>query len=186
MTTGKTITLTIGTFVDKMMSLLFNILSRFVIAFLSRSKHHLISQHAAMTVWLQSLSAVISKCRKRESVTASTFSLSICHEVMGSDARILLFWMLSFKPSFHSPLCVVIDCFKRQNMFIGNSFSYPPQRWVQIRSLLRFALKYLALVLRNGIASYPDGTFISKDLGALAVEFWEISSCTTILRDFQK
>ena len=91
MTTGKTITLTIGTFVDKMMSLLFNILSRFVIAFLSRTKHLLISWHATMTVWLQSLSAVILKCRKRKSVTASTFSLSICHEVMGSDAMILLF-----------------------------------------------------------------------------------------------
>lgn len=71
-------------------------------------------------------------------------------------------------------------------MFIGNSFSYPPPRWVQIRSLLRFALKYLALVLRNGVGSYPDDTYISKDLGALAVEFWEISSCMTILTDFQK
>ena len=69
-------------FVSKVMSLLFNILSRFVIAFLSRSKHHLISQHAAMTVWLQSLSAVILEPKKIKSVTASTFSPSICHEVM--------------------------------------------------------------------------------------------------------
>lgn len=57
---------------------------------------------------------------------------------------------------------------------------------MQIRSLLRFALKYLVLVLRNGIASFPDDTYISKDLGALAVEFWEISSCMTRLTDFQK
>ena len=70
-----------------MISLLFNTLSRFVIAFLLRSKHLLIS-------WLQSLS------KKRKSVTASTVSPCICHEVMGPDAMILVFWMLSFKPAF--------------------------------------------------------------------------------------
>ena len=76
MTTGKTIALTKQTFVGKVMSLLFNMLSRLVIAFLSRSKCLLIS-------WLQSLSAVILEPKKRKSVTASTFSPSICHEVMG-------------------------------------------------------------------------------------------------------
>ena len=72
MTTGKTITLTIWTFVGKVMSLLFNILSRFVIAFLPRSKYLLIS-------WLQSPSAVILEPKKTKSVTVSTFSPSICH-----------------------------------------------------------------------------------------------------------
>ena len=76
MTTGKSVTLTRWTFVGKVMSLLFNMLSRFVIAFLSRSKHLLIS-------WLQSLSAVILEAKKIKSVTVSTFSSSIWHEVMG-------------------------------------------------------------------------------------------------------
>ena len=78
------------------MSLLFNMLSRLVITFLSRSKRLLIS-------WLQSPSAVILESRKIKSVyffTVSTISLSICHEVMGLDAMILVFWMLSFQPTF--------------------------------------------------------------------------------------
>ena len=93
MTTGKTIALTRWTFVGKVMSLLFNILSRLVIAFLPRSKHLLIS-------WLQSPSAVILEPRKIKSVTVSTVSPSICHEVTGPDAMILIFWMLSFMPTF--------------------------------------------------------------------------------------
>ena len=97
MTTGKTIALTIWTFVGKVMSLLFNILSRFVIAFLPRSKRLLIS-------WLQSPSAVILEPPKIKSVTVSIVSPSICYDVMGPDAMILVFWMLSFKPAFHSPL----------------------------------------------------------------------------------
>jgi len=84
MTTGKTITLTIWIFVGKVMSLLFNILSRFFIAFLPRSKHLLIS-------WLQSLSVVILEPKKIKSVTASTFPPSIWHKVMGPDAMILVF-----------------------------------------------------------------------------------------------
>ena len=75
MTTGKTIALTRWTFVSKVMSLLFNMLSRFVIAFLPRSKHLLIS-------WLQSPSAVILEPKKIKSVTVSIVSPSICHEVM--------------------------------------------------------------------------------------------------------
>ena len=84
MTTGKTITLTRWTLVGKLMSLLFNMLSRFVIAFLARSKHLLIS-------WLQSSSAVIVEPYKIKSVTVSIVSPSICHEVMGPDAMILVF-----------------------------------------------------------------------------------------------
>jgi len=93
MTPGKTIALTRWTVVDKIISLLFHMLSRFVIAFLPRSKHLLIS-------WLQSPSAVILETRKIKSVTVSIFSLSICHEVMRLDAMILVFWMLSFMPAF--------------------------------------------------------------------------------------
>ena len=77
-TTGKTITLTIWTFVGKIMSLLFNTLSRFVIAFLARSKCLVIS-------WLQSLSIVILESKKIKSVTVSTFPQSVCHEVMGPE-----------------------------------------------------------------------------------------------------
>ena len=84
MTTGKTIALTTWTFVDKVMSLLFNMLSRLVIALLPRSKHLLIS-------WLQSPSAVILGPQKIKSLTISIVSPSICHEVMGLDAMILVF-----------------------------------------------------------------------------------------------
>ena len=84
MTTGKTIALTRWIFVSKVMSLLFNMQSRFVIGFLPRSKYLLIS-------WLQSPSAVILEPKKTESVTVSIFSVLICHEVMGPDAMILVF-----------------------------------------------------------------------------------------------
>ena len=90
MTTGKTIDLTRWTFVGKVMSLLFNMLSGLVITFLRRSKHLLIS-------WLQSPSAVILEPSKIKSVTVSIVSPSISHEVMGPDAMILVFWMLTFK-----------------------------------------------------------------------------------------
>ena len=75
------------------MSLLFNILSRFAIAFLPRSKSLLIS-------WLQSPSTVILEPKKIKSTIVSTFPPSISHEVMGLDVLILAFWMLSFKPPF--------------------------------------------------------------------------------------
>ena len=84
MTTGKTIALTRQNFVGRIMSLLFNMLSRLIIAFLPRSKHLLISR-------LQSPSAVILETKKIKSVTVSIVSPSICHEVMGPDAMILAF-----------------------------------------------------------------------------------------------
>ena len=84
MTPGKTIALTKQTFVGKVMSLLFNMLSRLVITFLPRSKRLLIS-------WLESLSAVILEPPKIKSVTVSIVSPSIGHEVMGPDAMILAF-----------------------------------------------------------------------------------------------
>ena len=84
MTTGKTIPLTRWTFVGKVTSLLFNMLSRLVIAFLPRSKYLLIS-------WLQSRSAVILEPPKIKSVTVSIVSPFICYEAMGQDAMILVF-----------------------------------------------------------------------------------------------
>ena len=86
MTNGKTIALTRRTFVGKVMSLLYKMLSRSVIAFLPRSKCLLIS-------WLQSSSVVILEPKKIKSVTVSIVSPSICHEVMGLDAVILVFLM---------------------------------------------------------------------------------------------
>ena len=83
-TTGKTIALTRWTFVGRVMSLLFNMLSSLVITFLPRSNHLLIS-------WLKSPSAVIFEPKKIKSVTVSIVSPSICHEVMGLDAMILVF-----------------------------------------------------------------------------------------------
>ena len=75
----KAIALTVWTFVSKLMSLVFNTLSRFAITFLPRSKH-------LLTSWLQSPSAVILEPKKRKSVTVSTFSPPISHEMMGPDA----------------------------------------------------------------------------------------------------
>ena len=89
MTTGKTIALIRWIFVGKVMSLLFDMLSRLVTAFLPRSKHLLIS-------WLQSPSAVILEPKKIKSVTISIVSPSICHEVMGLDAMILVFLYVEF------------------------------------------------------------------------------------------
>ena len=93
MTTGKTIVLTRWTFVGKVMSLLFNMLSKWVITFLPKSNHPLIS-------WLQSPSAVILEPPKLKSLTISIVSPSIYYEVMGLDAMIFVFWMLSYKPTF--------------------------------------------------------------------------------------
>ena len=93
MTAGKTIALTRQTFVGKVMSLLFNMLSRLVITFLLRSKHLLIS-------WLQSPPAVILEPKEIKLVTVTIVSPFLWHEVMGLDAMILVFWMLSFKLAF--------------------------------------------------------------------------------------
>ena len=91
-TTGKIIALTRQIFVGKVISLLFNMLSRLFITFLPRSKCLLIS-------WQQAPSAVILEPPKIKSATVSTVSPSICHEVMEPDAMIFVFWMLSFKPT---------------------------------------------------------------------------------------
>ena len=109
MTTGKTIALTRR--VGKVMSLLFNMLSRSVITFLPRSKHLLIS-------WLQSPSAVILEPPKTKSDTVSTVPPYISHEVLGSDIMILVLWMLSFKPTFSLNFFIFI-----KRLFNSSSFS---------------------------------------------------------------
>ena len=93
MTTGKTIALTIRTFVSRVITLLFNMLFRFVIGFLPRSRCLLIS-------WLQSPSVVILEPKEIKYVTVSIVSPSVCHEVMRSDAMISILWLLNFKPPF--------------------------------------------------------------------------------------
>ena len=134
MITGKTIALNRWTFAGKVMSLLFNMLSRFVIAFLPRSKHLLIS-------WLQSPSAVISEPPKIKSLTLSTVSSSICYEVMGPDVMILVFWMLSFKPAFHSLLSslsrgsLILLCFlpwRWCHLHIWGYWYFSQQSWFQL------------------------------------------------------
>ena len=93
MTTGKIIALTRRTIVDKVMSLLCNMLSRLVITFLPRNKRLLIS-------WLPSSSAVSLETKMIKPATLSTVSPSICYEVVGQDDIILVFWTLNFKPTF--------------------------------------------------------------------------------------
>ena len=111
-TTGKTIaSLTRQTFVGKVLSLLFNMLSRLVITFLPRSKRLLIS-------WLQSPSAVILEPKKIKSDNVSTVSPSISYEVMGPDAMIFVFWMLSFRPTFSLSSFTFI-----KRLFISSSLS---------------------------------------------------------------
>ena len=122
MTTGKTIALMRWTSVDKVMSLLLNMLSRLVITFLSRSKRLLI-------LWLQSPSAVILEPRMIKSATVSTVSPCICHEVMGLDAMILVFWMLSFKPTFSLSYFTFISfqiLLAGSNLSVLSSLSGPP------------------------------------------------------------
>ena len=130
MVTGKTIALTRWAFVSKVLSLLFNILSRLVITFLTRSKHLLIS-------WLQSLTTVILEPKKIKSVTVSTLSPYLCHEMMGLDAMILGFWMLNLKPAF--PLSSFIKRF-----FSSSSLS---AIWVVSSVYLRILIFLLAILI---------------------------------------
>ena len=97
MTTGKTIALTIWTFVGTVMSLIFNMPSRFDTVF---PRRHLPRSKSLFILRLQSLSTVILEPKKIKSVTVSIVSPSICREVMGLDAMILVFEMLSFKLPF--------------------------------------------------------------------------------------
>ena len=124
MTTGrKTIALTRWTFVGNVTSLLYNMLSELFITFLPRSKHLLIS-------WLKSGSAVILEPPKIKSVTVSTVSPFICHEVMGPDAMILVFWMLSFKPTYSlSSFSFIKRLFSSSSLLRKHKWSTWNLRW---------------------------------------------------------
>ena len=113
------------------MSLLLNMLSRLVITFLPRSKRLLIS-------WLQSSSTVILEPRKIKSDTVSPVSPSISHEVMGSDAMIFVFWMLSFKSTFSlSPFTVIKRLFNSSSL-VAQRLKRLPAMWeTWVRSLGR-------------------------------------------------
>jgi len=145
MTTQKTVALTRWTFVSKVMSLLFNMLSRLGIALLPRrSKCLLISQ-------LQSPSAVILEPKKRKFLTVSIVSLSICHELMGPDAMILVFWKVSFKPLSLSSFT-----------FIKRFFSSSSLSAIQVMSsaYLRLLIFLLAILIPACASSSP--TFLMK------------------------
>ena len=117
MITGKIIALTIQTFVGR--HHIFNMLSRFVIAFLPRSKSLLISL-------LQSLSTVILEPQKIKTATASAFPPSVFHEVMGPDTMFFVFWMLSFKPTFsHSAFTLIKRLFSSTSLSVIRMSSLP-------------------------------------------------------------
>ena len=129
MTTGKTIALTIRTFVGKVMSLHLNTLLRFVTDSFPRSKHLLIS-------WLQSPSTVILEHPKIKSVTVSIVSPPICHEVMGQNAMILFFWILSLSQYFHSllsPFPPVFNLSQHQGLFQWVSSSHQVARVLEFQ-----------------------------------------------------
>ena len=140
MTTGKTIALTRWTFVGKVMSL-FNMLSRFVIAFLPRSKHFLIS-------WLQSRSSVNLEPKKITPVTVSTFPPFICHQLMGLD---LVFSMLNFKTAFS------LSSFPFKRLF--SSFSLSAIRAVS-STYLRLLVFLLAILIPACEPSSPAFSMI--------------------------
>ena len=139
-TTGKIIALTRRTFVDKVLSLLFYMLSRLVITFLLRSKGLLIS-------WLQSPSAVILEPPKIKSDTVSSVSPSICHEVMGPDAMILVFWILSFKPTF------LLSSFAFIKRFFSSSSLYAIR--LVSSAYLRLLIFLLAILIPACASSSP-------------------------------
>ena len=134
MTTGKTIALTRQIFVSKEISLVFNMMSRFFIDFIPRSQCLLIS-------WLQLLSAVILELKKRKSVTVSIVSPSICHEVIGLEAMILVFWILSLNPAFSLSSFTFIKKFFSSSLLsaimVGSSaylrsWYFSQQSWFQL------------------------------------------------------
>ena len=151
MTTGKTIALIRQTFAGEVMSLLFNMLTRLVIAFLPKSKC------LGLISWLPSPSAVISEPKKIKPVTVSTDSPSICHEVMGPGAMIFIFfWMLSFKPAFSLSSSFQTDC----PVFQISSL----QHWIMssfIHSLHSFTDKIFEDWPHSDILPSPEGS-ISK------------------------
>ena len=157
-TTGKTIALTRWTFVGKVMSLLFNTLSRLVTTFLPRSKHLLIS-------WVQSPSAMISEAKKIKSDTVSTVSPSTSHEVMGPDAMILVFRMLNFKPTFSLSSFTFIQISIANYWYPGRSERVCQIEWFYIpNSCKQLSMANHAVGLDNGM----EETIDKKPLSSLA------------------
>ena len=145
MTTGKTIPLTRWTFGSKEMSLLFNMLSRFLIAFLPRSKRLLILRNKRLLI--SSPSAVILKPKKIKSVTVSIVSPSIYCEAMGPNAIILVFWMLSVKPAFSLSSFTFI-----KRLFTS---SYLTALRVVSSAYLRLLIFLLAILIPAYVSSSP-------------------------------
>ena len=165
MNTGKNIALIRWTFVSKVMSLLFNMLYRLVITFLPRSKCLLIS-------WLQSPTAVILEPKKIKSATVSTVSPSNCHEVMGLDAMIFIFWNLSFKPAF-SPYSFTF--FKR--LFSSSLLSAIR---VVSSTYMRLLIFLLAILIQSWASSslafcmmYSTYKFRSRNFPGFSAAMWE-------------
>ena len=140
MITGKIIILTIWTFVSKVMSLLFNMMSRFVIAFLLKTKHHLIS-------WLQLLSAVILEPKENKICHCFHFPPSICPEMMGLDTMILAFLILSFQPAFSLPFTLIKRLFSSSSLLAIRMVS---------SAYLRLLLCLLAILILACDSSSPS------------------------------
>ena len=158
MTTGKIIAFTRWSFVGKVVSLLFNTLSRFVIAFLPRSKSLLIA-------WLLSPSAVILEPKKKKSLTVSP---SICHEVMEPDAMILVFWMLSINPAFslssftfiNRPFSFsLVSAIRGCHLHIWSYWYFSQQCWFQLvlHPAQHFSSCTLASLVPQLVKNLPDG-----------------------------
>ena len=152
MTIGKTIALTRWTLVGKVKSLLLNILSRLVITFLPRSKHLLIS-------WLQSPSVVILEPKKIKSNTVSTVSPSISYGVMGPDAMIFVFWMLSFKPTFSLSSFTFIKSDETEWMGLQSGLGFRPSFHCGVCSEIQFWLpSVFSALLPPAHSSSPNMT----------------------------
>ena len=130
---GKTRASTIRTFVSRVTALLFNTLSTFVTAFLPRS--------SCLISWLQSPSTVILEPKKMKSVITSIVTPSICHEVMGPDAMIVVFFIFGFKPAFSLSYFTLIERFF--------SFSLISAVRVVSISILRLLMLYLCITISN-------------------------------------
>ena len=166
MTTWGTIALTRQTFVSKVMPLVSNMLSRFVIAFLPRSKCLLISR-------LQSPSPVTLEPKKIKSFTVSIVSPSICHEVMGLDAKILVFWMLSINPTFSLSYFTFIK--RLFNSSLLSAIRVVTSTYLRLLIFLpvilipayaasspAFCMMYSAYVIKNRVAIYSFDIILSQ------------------------
>ena len=161
MTTGKTIALTRQTFVGKVISLFFNMLSRLVIAFLPRSKCLLIS-------WLQSATAVILEPPNIKSLSVSIVSPSICPEVMAPDAMILVFRMFSLKPTFSLSSftdIVVIEINEVKVPLLLHWYNNNLNKWSEICSVIS------PWALCNPMDCSPPGSSVHGILQARILEY---------------